>query len=85
MPGPRPWYLHKLIVADEASVGEDLADGDSVDLLVACEGEGQGGSSPAEARLAGERLVSRQLPGVSSWPLSKPGCVRTAGAGCCSA
>ena len=46
---------------------------------------GRVGAAPAEARLAGERLVSRQLPGVSSWPLSKPGCVRTARAGCRSA
>lgn len=75
MHGARPSYLHKLIVADEVFVGENLADGDSVDLLVACEGQkdkGQGGAAPAErATCSGEQpaetsLVSRQLPGVSA-------------------
>ena len=64
-PGPRPWYLHKLIVADEVSVREDLADGDGVDLLVACEGEGQGGSGTsrgqAQRRKAGEPAAPRRF------------------------
>lgn len=44
-------YLHRLIVADEACIGEDLVDGDGVDRLIPCEGEGdvrgRAGTMPA--------------------------------------
>lgn len=41
-------YLHELIVVDEVFIGEDLVDGDGVDLVVTCEGEGRGaGTTPA--------------------------------------
>lgn len=36
---PLALYLHKLVVADEVCIGEDLVDGDGADLLVTCEGE----------------------------------------------
>lgn len=42
-------YLHELVVADEAFIGEDLVDGDGADMVVTCEGKRDWGAVRAPA------------------------------------
>ena len=50
-----PSYLHKLIVADEAFIGEHLVDGDGVDRLSTCDGERCEGKGRSNATRSGKQ------------------------------
>lgn len=67
-------YLHKLIVADEVYIGEDLVDGDGGDLLITCEGEtdirgGAGTTSAARVTCSGRQPSRGQVHSYRSCEL----------------